>query len=44
MRNDIKIYLETEIKNRIGQRSLKLRESILEAQIATSLETKAGGL
>jgi hypothetical protein len=44
MRNDIKIYLETEIKNRIGQRSLKLRESWLEAQIATSLEAKADGL
>jgi hypothetical protein len=44
MRNDIKIYLETEIKNRIEQRSLKLRESWLEAIIATSLEAKADGL
>jgi amino acid transporter len=44
MRNDIKIYLETEINSRVGQRSLKLRESWLKAEIATSLEAKADGL
>lgn len=44
MRSDIKIYLKTEIKDRIAKKSLKLRESWLEAEVATSLEAKADGL
>lgn len=44
MKNDIEIYLKTEIRKRIAAGTLKLKQKELEELIATALEAKADGM